>query len=77
MPIFNKENGTILARHIPFNNQKKFLDMSKIRKTNPVLQRNGAKISYTLIIRMLQVFTLSSDNYESQPTEYQLIKTLG
>ena len=51
--------------------------MSKIRKTNPVLQRNGAEISYALIIRMLQIFTMLFDNYELQPTEYQLIKSLG
>jgi hypothetical protein len=55
MSIFNKKNGTILARHIPFNNKKKFLDMSKITTNNPVLQRNGAKISYALTINRLQI----------------------
>jgi hypothetical protein len=57
MPIFNKENGTLLASDIPFNNKKKFLDMSKINTNNPVLQRNGAKSSYALIINKLQTFT--------------------
>ena len=54
MFIFEKGNGTRLRRHIPFNNQKKFLDMSKITTNKPVLQRIGKKISYRLIIKTLQ-----------------------
>ena len=55
MSIFNKKNGTLLARCIPFKNKKKFLDMSKITTNNPVLQRNGAKNSYALTINELQI----------------------
>lgn len=62
MSIFNKENGTIPLRSIPFRKTKKFLDMSKTNTNNPVLQRNGAKISYILIINKLQIFTNSQAN---------------
>jgi hypothetical protein len=55
MCIFNKQNGTCLRRHIPFKNQKKFLDMSKITTINPDLQRIGEKISYVLTISALQL----------------------
>lgn len=50
MCIFNKENGTIRNDNIPLINLKKFIDMSKITKFNPVLKRNGDKNSYMLII---------------------------
>jgi hypothetical protein len=59
MSIFNKENGTITLRCIPFHKTKKFLDMSKTTKNNPVLQRNGAKISYELTINELHIFPLN------------------
>ncbi len=35
-------------------NQIKFFDMSKITKSNPVLQRNGVKKNYTLIINNIR-----------------------
>jgi hypothetical protein len=53
MCIFNKQNGTLPIGWIPFNNLKKFFDMSKITTINPVLQRNGEKSSYMLIINTL------------------------
>lgn len=53
MCIFNKQNGTLPIGWIPFNNLKKFFDMSKITTINPVLQRNGEKSSYMLIISTL------------------------
>jgi hypothetical protein len=58
MSIFNKENGTIPLRCIPFHKTKKFLDMSKTTKNNPVLQRDGVKISYVFIINELKIFTI-------------------
>ena len=59
MSIFNKGNGTIPLRYIPFNQTKKFLDISKTTKNNPVLQRNGAKISYAFIINVLQISAIN------------------
>ena len=53
MCIFNKKNGTLPICSIPLN-LKKFFDMSKSIKINPVLQRNGEKNSYIHIINMLQ-----------------------
>jgi hypothetical protein len=50
MYIFNKENGMIRNDNIPFKKPKKFFDMSKITRINPVLKRNGDKNSYMLII---------------------------
>ena len=51
MRMFNKNNGTIRNDNIPLNKpKKKFIDMSKITKFNPVLKRNGDKNSYMLII---------------------------
>jgi hypothetical protein len=55
MCIFNKQNGTLPEGCTPFNNLKKFFDMSKITTNKPVLQRIGQKISYILIISMLQI----------------------
>lgn len=55
MCIFNKENGMIRNDNIPFNKPKKFFDMSKITKINPVLKRNGDKNSYMLIINVLNI----------------------
>jgi hypothetical protein len=54
MCIFNKENGIIRKENIPFNKPKKFFDMSKITRINPVLKRNGGKNNYILIINYLQ-----------------------
>jgi len=62
MSIFNKENGTIPLRCIPFRKTKKFLDMSKITTNNPVLQRSGAKISFVLIINELNFTTIIPRN---------------
>ena len=59
MSIFNKENGMIPLRCIPFHKTKKFLDMSKTTTNNPVLQRNGAEITYMLIINELQFFAVN------------------
>jgi hypothetical protein len=59
MFIFNKENGMIPLRSIPSNNKKKFFDMSKTTTTNPVLQRNGEKISSVLIINELYLCALA------------------
>jgi hypothetical protein len=53
MYIFSKENGMILNDNIPLNKHKKFFDMSKITKINPVSKRDGDKISYILIINQL------------------------
>ena len=53
MCIFNKKNGTLPISCIPFK-LKKFFDMSKSTKINPVLQRNGEKNSYIHIINNLQ-----------------------
>ncbi len=50
MCIFNKKNGTLPISSIPLK-LKKFFDMSKITKINPVLQRNGEKSSYALNIQ--------------------------
>jgi hypothetical protein len=50
MCIFNKENGMIRNDNIPFKKPKKFFDMSKITRINPVLKRNGDKNSHMLII---------------------------
>ena len=47
MYIFNKKNGTLPISSIPLK-LKKFFDMSKITKINPILQRNGEKSSYAL-----------------------------
>ena len=55
MLIFNKQNGTLTIGRIPFNNLKKFFDMSKITTNKPVLQRIGKKISYMFIIKTLQI----------------------
>jgi len=49
MYIFNKENGMIRNDNIPFKKTKKFFDMSKITRINPVLKKNGDKNSYMLI----------------------------
>lgn len=54
MCIFSKENGMLRNDNIPFNKPKKFLDMSKITRINPVLKRNGGKNNYILIINILQ-----------------------
>ena len=53
MCIFNKENGIIRKENIPFNKPKKFFDMSKITKINPVSKSDGDKNSYMLIINLL------------------------
>jgi hypothetical protein len=53
MCIFNKENGMIRNDNIPLNKHKKFFDMSKITKINPVSKRDGDKNSYMLIINLL------------------------
>jgi len=53
MFIFDKKNGTLPIGCIPLKNLKKFFDMSKITTINPVLQRNGEKSSYALIINVL------------------------
>ena len=62
MFIFNKENGTIPLRCIPFRKTKKFLDMSKITTNNPVLQRSGVKISFALIINELNFIAITTRN---------------
>jgi len=54
MCIFNEENGMIRNDNIPFKKPKKFFDMSKITRINPVLKRNGGKNNYILIIKYLQ-----------------------
>jgi len=54
MTIFKQKNGTSLVGNIPFNNKKKFFDMTKITSLNPILQRNGVKSSYGLIDSRLQ-----------------------
>jgi len=47
MSIFNKKTARRLQSYISlFINNLKFFDMSKITKSNPVLQRNGVKNSY-------------------------------
>ena len=45
MCLFNKKNGTLQIKSIPFK-LKKFFDMSKSTKINPILQRNGEKSSH-------------------------------
>lgn len=62
MSIFNKENGTIPLRCTPFHKTKKFLDMSKIKENNPVLQRSGEKISFVLIINALNFIAITPMN---------------
>ena len=52
--IFSKENGMLSNDNIPFNKPKKFFDMSKITRSNPILKRNGGKNNYILIINILQ-----------------------
>lgn len=54
MCIFSKENGMLSNDNIPFNKPKKFFDMSKITRINPVLKRNGGKNNYILIINIIQ-----------------------
>ncbi len=51
--------------------------MSKTRKTNPVLQRNGEKISFVLTIKGLQTHVLKIYKTKLQPSEYQFINLLG
>jgi hypothetical protein len=53
MCIFNEENRMIRNDNIPLNKPKMFFDMSKIMKINPVSKRDGDKISYILIINLL------------------------
>ncbi len=77
MFIFNKENGMIPLRNIPFNNKKKFFDMSKTTTTNPVLQRNGEKISFILIINELYCCVLNLTKENSQLIINQQLKSLG
>jgi hypothetical protein len=47
MLIFDKQNGTLPIGCIPLK-IKKFFDMGKITKFNPILQRNGEKSSHSL-----------------------------
>ncbi len=51
--------------------------MSEITTNNPVLQRNGEKISFVLTIKGLQAHILASNNTKLQPREYQSINLLG
>ena len=48
MRIFDKKNGTLPTSKIPLKNLKKFFDMSKSIKIDPILQRNGEKNSYVI-----------------------------
>jgi len=59
MRTFNKQNGTHSKGCIPLKNLKKFFDMSKINKINPVLQRNGEKSSYALYYHRITKILIS------------------
>jgi hypothetical protein len=48
MCIFNKINGANQESNTPFNNLKKFFNMSKITTFKPVLQRDGIKNSHVI-----------------------------
>ena len=51
MCIFRKKSEIANIKSISLNiNKIKFFDMSKITKSNPILERNGVKKNYVLII---------------------------
>ena len=55
MCIFKKNSETKHINSISLIiNQLKFLDMSKITKSNPILKRNGVKKNYLLIINNIR-----------------------
>jgi len=55
MITFREENGTRTTGNIPFK-LKKFFDMSKITKSNLILQRSGAEKRYLIDIKLFTSF---------------------
>lgn len=56
MCILIKNNEMSLQKAISLIiNKLKFFNMSKVKKVNPVLQRNGEIVSYMLSINLLQI----------------------